>query len=175
MREGLLPMPAVLLQPARPRADRSHRMPKSRVALLLRMACSTVDAGYAASRRPTSEWTESAFERWGFPPADPEPLVVGEMKLPLVWRAFLVVARHSPLDDARYGERSPPMGYSIADLPTEPGETAPAGLVALVWGITRMESFAPGDLVHARGREWIALPSPEPDWLCLRPLSGAEV
>ena len=37
-----------------------------------------------------------------------------------------------------------------------------------------MESFAPGDLVHARGREWIALPSPEPDWLCLRPLSGAE-
>ncbi len=37
-----------------------------------------------------------------------------------------------------------------------------------------MESFAPGDLVHARGREWIALPSPEPSWLCLRPLSGTE-
>ena len=37
-----------------------------------------------------------------------------------------------------------------------------------------MERFAPGDLVHARGREWIALPSPESDWLCLRPLSGAE-
>jgi superfamily II DNA or RNA helicase len=37
-----------------------------------------------------------------------------------------------------------------------------------------MDEFAPGDLVHARGREWIALPSPEPDWLCLRPLSGSE-
>jgi superfamily II DNA or RNA helicase len=37
-----------------------------------------------------------------------------------------------------------------------------------------MERFAPGDLVHARGREWIALPSAEADWLCLRPLSGAE-
>jgi superfamily II DNA or RNA helicase len=36
------------------------------------------------------------------------------------------------------------------------------------------QAFAPGDLVHARGREWVALPSPEPDWLCLRPLSGAE-
>jgi len=36
------------------------------------------------------------------------------------------------------------------------------------------ETFSPGDLVHARGREWVALPSPEPDWLCLRPLSGAE-
>jgi superfamily II DNA or RNA helicase len=36
------------------------------------------------------------------------------------------------------------------------------------------EDFAPGDLVFARGREWIALPSPESGWLCLRPLSGSE-
>jgi superfamily II DNA or RNA helicase len=35
-------------------------------------------------------------------------------------------------------------------------------------------SFAPGDLVYARGREWVAMPSPAPEWLCLRPLSGAE-
>ena len=34
--------------------------------------------------------------------------------------------------------------------------------------------FAPGDLVYARGREWVALPSPGDDTLCLRPLSGAE-
>ena len=34
--------------------------------------------------------------------------------------------------------------------------------------------FAPGDLVFARGREWVTMPSPEADWLCLRPLSGAE-
>lgn len=34
--------------------------------------------------------------------------------------------------------------------------------------------FAPGDLVYARGREWVAMPSPEAEWLCLRPLSGAE-
>jgi SNF2 family DNA or RNA helicase len=34
--------------------------------------------------------------------------------------------------------------------------------------------FAPGDLVFARGREWVALPSPDHDTLCLRPLSGAE-
>jgi superfamily II DNA or RNA helicase len=36
------------------------------------------------------------------------------------------------------------------------------------------ESFAPGDLVFARGREWVALPSPDNAWLCLRPLSGGE-
>lgn len=37
-----------------------------------------------------------------------------------------------------------------------------------------MEAFAPGDLVHARGREWVAMPSADPDVLCLRPLSGTE-
>lgn len=35
-------------------------------------------------------------------------------------------------------------------------------------------AFAPGDLVHARGREWVALPSPRDGWLHLRPLSGSE-
>src|SRR3954464_7207821 len=34
--------------------------------------------------------------------------------------------------------------------------------------------FTPGDLVFARGREWVALPSPNEETLCLRPLSGAE-
>jgi superfamily II DNA or RNA helicase len=36
------------------------------------------------------------------------------------------------------------------------------------------ESFAPGDLVLARGREWVALPSPGDGVLALRPLSGSE-
>ncbi|WP_273521903.1 DEAD/DEAH box helicase [Rhodosalinus sediminis] len=34
--------------------------------------------------------------------------------------------------------------------------------------------FAPGDLVRARGREWVALPTPRSGWLHLRPLSGSE-
>src|SRR3954447_26226550 len=34
--------------------------------------------------------------------------------------------------------------------------------------------FSPGDLVYARGREWVALPSPDEEMLCLRPLSGSE-
>ena len=34
--------------------------------------------------------------------------------------------------------------------------------------------FAPGDLVFARGREWVALPSVDDETLFLRPLSGAE-
>ena len=35
-------------------------------------------------------------------------------------------------------------------------------------------SFAPGDLVRARGREWVALPPPRAGLLALRPLSGSE-
>jgi superfamily II DNA or RNA helicase len=35
-------------------------------------------------------------------------------------------------------------------------------------------NFAPGDLVRARGREWVALPSPQNGVLALRPLSGGE-
>ncbi|MGJ4927509.1 helicase-related protein [Bradyrhizobium sp. HKCCYLRH3095] len=35
-------------------------------------------------------------------------------------------------------------------------------------------NFAPGDLVRARGREWVALPSPQAGILALRPLSGGE-
>jgi superfamily II DNA or RNA helicase len=34
--------------------------------------------------------------------------------------------------------------------------------------------FTPGDLVFARGREWVTLPSPDEEALYLRPLSGAE-
>jgi superfamily II DNA or RNA helicase len=35
-------------------------------------------------------------------------------------------------------------------------------------------NFAPGDLVRARGREWVALPSSQDGILALRPLSGSE-
>ena len=34
--------------------------------------------------------------------------------------------------------------------------------------------FSPGDLVRARGREWVALPPPREGLLALRPLSGSE-
>ena len=36
------------------------------------------------------------------------------------------------------------------------------------------EAFSPGDLVRARGREWVALPAPKEGLLALRPLTGNE-
>lgn len=35
-------------------------------------------------------------------------------------------------------------------------------------------TFSPGDLVRARGREWVAMPAPQDHLLKLRPLSGTE-
>jgi superfamily II DNA or RNA helicase len=34
--------------------------------------------------------------------------------------------------------------------------------------------FNPGALVRSRGREWVVEVSPEPSWLCLRPLGGSD-
>ncbi len=36
------------------------------------------------------------------------------------------------------------------------------------------KSYAVGSLVHVRGREWVILPSDNPEILRLRPLSGGE-
>ena len=35
-------------------------------------------------------------------------------------------------------------------------------------------TFQPGDLVHARGREWVTVSVAAPGWLGLRPLTGGE-
>ena len=40
--------------------------------------------------------------------------------------------------------------------------------------VDRTVNFSPGDLVRARGREWVALPTPGEGLLALRPLSGNE-
>jgi superfamily II DNA or RNA helicase len=40
--------------------------------------------------------------------------------------------------------------------------------------MTTAPEFAPGTLVHARGREWVVLPESEADLLVLRPLGGGD-
>ena len=95
------------------------------------MVCSAVDP---VTRRQAAggAWAD-ALNRWKLPPADLEPMVVGDTKLPLVWRAFLVVGATRPLDE-RERQALAAKGYSIVDLPSEPGETAPSDLAALLGG-----------------------------------------
>ena len=37
-----------------------------------------------------------------------------------------------------------------------------------------LENFKPGSIVHSRGRDWIVLPSPDPQVVLLRPIGGTE-
>jgi hypothetical protein len=73
------------------------------------------------------EWAE-ALKRWNLPPRDREPFVIGEMSLPLVWRTFLVVGATGPLDD-QTRQAVAAKGYTVVDLPSGPGETAPSELM----------------------------------------------
>ena len=122
-------------QPDHELIDRTDQVARR---LLLRMVCSTVDPA-TRQQAAKSEWA-NALKRWSLPPADPEPLVVAEMKLPLVWRAFLVVGATGPLDD-QVRQALAAKGYTIVDLPSEPGETAPNESGRLVGGITGMEQL----------------------------------
>jgi len=100
-------------------------------ALLLRLACSTVEQ--AGDRQAAQDpWAES-LKRWGLPAPDVEPLTVGHVVLPLVWRSHLVAAVIGAFrEDDRSAVRA--KGFEIVDFAPEPGDAAPEGLGALLGG-----------------------------------------
>ena len=121
---------------------------------------------------PQSDW-HAALVSWGLPAPDAEPLTVNGTILPLAWRSHLAAAAIGAVDaETRAGAEA--LGFTIAILPEAPGEKPPSELVELFGTADMTRMFAPGDLVYARGREWVTLPSPDDDTLYLRPLSGAE-
>lgn len=68
------------------------------------------------------------------------------------------------MNGQRTPSKSPPpsRGRLVTPFPSIEGEGRGGG------------SYAPGSLIHARGREWIILPRSTPERLHLRPLSGAD-
>lgn len=113
-------------QPDHELIDRTNPEVRS---ILLRLARSRVKP-MAAKASANSGWPE-ALARWKLPPADATPLVAGELSLSLVWRKHLVVAVSRPLAET---ERTAigNMGFTVLEIPTVPGATAPAELVALL-------------------------------------------
>ena len=73
----------------------------------------------------------AAFARWDLPSPDKAPLVFGGLTLPFVWRSYLVAGATSALS-ADEQSAIAAMGYSLASLPSEPGDAAPSDLVALL-------------------------------------------
>lgn len=97
--------------------------------ILLRLARSKVKS-ISGRASPNGSWAE-ALARWKLPPIDAAPLEAGEVSLPLVWRSHLVVASSRPLAES---ERSAilNMGFSVVDIPTEPGAMAPVELAKML-------------------------------------------
>jgi Lhr-like helicase len=100
---------------------------------LLRLARG--DVAPIASSRGTGEaeaWPE-ALSRWGLPLPDGEPLAVDGAVLPLAWRAHLAAATFGKVpDNARTAAEA--LGYTIATLPEEPGDTPPTELAEILRG-----------------------------------------
>ncbi len=98
-------------------------------ALLLRLACSTVEQ--AGDRQAAQDPWAEALKRWGLPAPDVEPLTVGDVVLPLVWRSHLVAGVIGLVrDDDRSAIRA--KGFEIVDLPTGPGDAPPEALASFL-------------------------------------------
>jgi hypothetical protein len=77
-------------------------------------------------------WAE-ALSRWGLPLPDGEPLIIDGVVLPLAWRAHLAAAVFGRLrDDTRAALEA--LGFAVAAVPDEPGDTPPPELAEMLRG-----------------------------------------
>jgi Lhr-like helicase len=101
--------------------------------MLLRLARSEV-APIASSRgaAEAGAWPE-ALAVWGLPLPDGEPLIVDGAVLSLAWRTHLAAAVFGPVrDETRAALEA--LGFTVATVPDEPGDTPPPELVELLRG-----------------------------------------
>jgi hypothetical protein len=100
---------------------------------LLRLARSEVaPIGSSRGAGETGGWGE-ALSRWGLPLPDGEPLIVDGAVLPLAWRTHLAAAVFGAIgDDTRAALDA--LGFAVATVPEEPGDTPPAELAEMLGG-----------------------------------------
>jgi hypothetical protein len=100
---------------------------------LLRLARS--DVAPIASSKGAGEagaWP-GALSRWGLPLPDGEPLIVDGAVLPFAWRAHLAAAVFGPIgNDTRAALDA--LGFEVATVPEEPGDTPPPELAEMLRG-----------------------------------------
>ena len=77
-------------------------------------------------------WAE-ALSRWGLPAPDREPLAVAGAVIPLAWRAYLAAATFEPVGADTHAALEA-LGFSVATVPDEPGDTPPSELADMLGG-----------------------------------------
>ena len=97
--------------------------------VLLRLARSRVEPEATASGEARSPWYQ-AFQHWGVPAPDPEPLLIDSEVLSFAWRAYLIAAAAGPISDATRAAAEV-RGFTVVELPEAPGDVVPADLATL--------------------------------------------
>lgn len=98
------------------------------IQVLFRLAGSSVTP--LVNQTAEGGW-QSALVSWGMPRPDNEPLRIGDVVLPLAWRAHLIAASFGAFT-ADLKSQAEAMGYTLTFLPSEPGETPPVELLDLL-------------------------------------------
>ncbi len=107
------------------------RTDKAVQTILLRLArCQIVQVNPHNKNAENSVW-EAALSRWGLPAPDGSPLRVGEVVLPLTWRAHLAAAAIGSVD-AKARAAAEALGFALTIVPEAPGEAPPPQLVELL-------------------------------------------
>jgi len=113
-----------------------------------------------------------AFKEAGLPPPDASNLSFSGQEMSFAWRSHFVAASVAPLSEATRERRT--QRLDAVRVVRSGCCGVPDALISMFGERPMTMNFAPGDLVRARGREWVALPSPQDGILALRPLSGGE-
>ncbi|MFD2233198.1 DEAD/DEAH box helicase [Phaeospirillum tilakii] len=99
--------------------------------LLLRLARSSVTPVKPAPKDHHGDSWRAALARWGVVAPDSTPLQVGDGSLALVWRAALVAACVGQ-PPGGLSAAVEALGFTLVDLPEQPGETPPKPLLDLL-------------------------------------------
>jgi len=98
--------------------------------ILLRLARSQTSTGVKRNEGEQSSWPRACIN-WQLPTPDPEPLSVGDLQFPVVWRTRLVAGSFEPLtEQSRSVVES--LGFTVVNLPESPGAEPPSELIALL-------------------------------------------
>ncbi|TPN53896.1 DEAD/DEAH box helicase [Mesorhizobium sp. B1-1-7] len=99
--------------------------------MLLRLACSEVQAASASLPEVADQPWATAFKDAGISSYDAEPMKIGSQTLPFVWRTHLVVASDSPVGSEDLAEIEA-RGFVLVGLPQTPSPSALAELRRLL-------------------------------------------
>jgi hypothetical protein len=114
-------------QPDHELIDRTDR---DALRVLLRLMRGQTSITIQTAETEEDGWPQ-ACANWQLPAPDSQPLVVGELNLPLAWRSRLVAATFEPLSSEALSAVES-LGFVVLNLPENPGAEPPSELAEVL-------------------------------------------